>query len=170
MPRAPWVPQLSDQGFPHCRNSHGGQQRELEHHKAGGAGSSGCTVKACGGYPIGFSDPGHLRTGRASVAPRGLRTSAAALGQRPGCVSSRFCRPSQGRPWELCSNLVSPESPERNCLVVLSAEKGALGAFPGRAGQSAAQALALSGLFPCFIPPLPGQYLNKTYFTKGPVD
>ena len=50
------------------------------------------------------------------------------------CFSSRFCRPPQGRPWELCSNLASPESPERSCLVVLSAEEGALGGFPGHDG------------------------------------
>ena len=66
--------------------------------------------------------------------------------------------------------MASPESPGRSCLVVLGAEEGALGCFPGQAGCWAAQALVFSGLLLCFIPPLPRHYLNKTYFTEGLMD
>ena len=74
--QSPSVSQLSDQGLPHCKNAHDGQQRELEHHRPGEAGSSAQAVMASRGRTIGFSDPGHLRAGRALIVPRGLRAAA----------------------------------------------------------------------------------------------
>ena len=55
------------------------------------------------------------------------------VGEQSG-IYNAFCHPPQRRPWEFCSKLASPESPERSCLVVLSAEEGTLGGFPGQAG------------------------------------
>ena len=135
MPRAPSVSQLSNQGLQHWRNSHDGQQRELKHHRPPRGGFLCWAVIASRGRTICFSDPGHLRAGRALLALRGLRPLLVPEYRDESCISSRFCHPPQGRPWELSSNLASPESPERSCLVVLSAEEGALGGFPGQAGR-----------------------------------
>ena len=53
-------------------------------------------VMASRGRTIGFSDPGHLRAGRASVAPRGRRASAAASGQRAELLLQRVLPPDPG--------------------------------------------------------------------------
>ena len=94
--QAPSVSQLSDQGLAHCKNSHDGQQRELEHHRPGEAGSSAQAVMASRGCTMGFSDPGHLRAGRALIAPRVLRASAAASVQRAELHFQQVVPPAPG--------------------------------------------------------------------------
>ena len=100
----------------------------------GRAVSSAWAVMASRGRTIGFSDPGNLRAGRVAVASRGHRASAAASVQRAELHFQQVVPPAPGEILELCSNLASPESPERICLIVLSAEEWALGGFPGQAG------------------------------------
>ena len=90
------VSQLSNQGLPRCKNAHDGQQRELEHHRPGEAGSSAQAVMASRGCTMGFSDPGHLRAGRALIAPRVLRASAAASVQRAELHFQQVVPPAPG--------------------------------------------------------------------------
>ena len=92
--------------------------------------------------PLGFSDPGRLGAGKASLL---LRTQCLWVwAKSQSCVSSRFRPRAWGRPWRLRSPLASP----RWWGWVLRRGRQGLGGFPGSAGgRLAAQSLAFSGLF-----------------------
>ena len=112
--------------------------------------------------PLGFSDPGCLRAGKASLL---LRTQFLWVwAKSQSWVSSRLRPQAWGRLWRLPSHLVSPQW----WGWVLG--RGA-GQLPGSAGWSVSSTVpCILRAVPWFLPHFPCQYVNKMYFSQGCVD